>query len=74
MLHLVQIRVIPFGNDDLLWLEPIDIELLNPKGDQIRTWNAKNAASTGGPITLSFPLDKPTICGEWTGKNLDTII
>ena len=65
----VQIRVIPFGNDDLLWLEPIDIELLNPKGDQVRKWKAKNTASTGGPITLNFPLAKPTICGKWTGSN-----
>ena len=70
-MYLVQIRVIPFGNDDRLWLEPIDIELINPKGDQIRKWNAKNAASTGGPITINFSLDKPNICGKWTG--LDTL-
>ena len=66
---LVQIRAIPFGNDDRLWLEPIDIELINPNGDQIRKWSGKNAASTGGPITIQFPLDKPNICGKWTGWN-----
>ena len=69
ILHIVQIRVIPFGNDDRLWLEPIDIEIINPKGDQIRKWNTKNAASTGGPITIQFYLDKPNICGKWTGLN-----
>ena len=66
---VVQIRAIPFGNDGRLWLEPINIELINPKGDQMRKWNAKNAASTGGPITIDFPLAKPTLCGKWSGTD-----
>ena len=66
---VVQIRAIPFGNDGRLWLEPINIELINPKGDQMRKWNAKNAASTGGPITINFPLAKPTLCGKWSGTD-----
>ena len=65
---IVQIRAIPFGNDGRLWMEPIDIALINPNGDLMRKWNARNAASTGGPITVNFPLDKPTICGKWTGS------
>ena len=65
---IVQIRAIPFGNDGRLLLEPIDITLINPNGDQMRKWNARNAASTGGPITVNFPLDSPTVCGKWTGS------
>ena len=35
----------------------------------MRKWNAKNAASTGGPITINFPLAKPTLCGKWSGTD-----
>ena len=72
---IVQIRATPLGSDGRLWLEPIDICLQNPNGDYMQKWNARNAAATGGPIVVNFPLDNPTICGKWTGiKNKTRVI
>ena len=56
-------RAIPISKDGRLWLEPLDVYLHNPRGDEMRRWPARNAAN--GPIELEYPLGDPTIIGTW---------
>ena len=60
----VRMRATPVGSDGRLWLEPVDIFLHNPRGEEMRRWPTRNAAN--GPIEVEFPLGNPTLYGEWS--------